>query len=466
MTIKTRMFRESDVRDVVPEQIDAAWARRFGEVLAKLAPSSAFGVGYDTRITSPELAEALRHGLSVGGAAVVDLGVCPTEIVAYAVATDRVSFGIMVTASHNPEPDNGFKLFPSKALALPLPALLATLKRKMSVTAKREGLRLPLPAAGVLNLIPEFVERVASLVELSPSEGIVALNGLNGTAALVAQPLAEHLDLSVRWCSSPEEGLPREGPDPMKPRLLEQMSSFTQEVGANLGVVWDGDCDRCVFFDESGRNIPSAYVMSMMTDYFLAGTQGQHIVHDSKLLLSIQRAISRHAASSSCVGTGSGNMRAAMQTTQAIYGGESSAHHYFGKMHGFDSGMLSWLTMLDLLSRSGKSLKEVTAGYRSEVAVLPEVSVHAQSIEQLILALEAYLSDQIIEIETQVGRAYHLAEGMRFSINPSTTEPVLRLNFESCGSPKELVRQADDIVQRVWQHEKLSHAGPPTLKIV
>lgn len=463
METTARMFRQSDIRGAVPDDIDAAWAYRLGKTLAKTISVTSFGVGFDTRATSPELAEALRLGLADQGGEVVDLGLCPTEVIAFAVASGQVAFGIMVTASHNPEPDNGFKLFPERQLEVALKPLLASLRQ--ALTSYSDGFlanRSQSPGRR-LDLIPQYVEYVANLVDLNWSNGAIALNGLNGTASLVAEPLAERLGLTVQWCPQLTAGLPPEGPDPVKPRLLGQTGQFTQALGAALGVAWDGDCDRCVFLDERGNGVPSPYTMAMMADYFLAGSTDQHVVHDSKLVLSIEKAIKRHQAASTRVGTGSGHMRAAMQRTDAIYGGESSAHHYFGKIQGFDSGMLSWLTMLDLLSKSDRPLSQLASDYRSEVVVLPEISVGVDAPDRFLEALDAHLSPDLVKADFEVGRAYYLQDGIRFSLNPSTTEPLMRLNFESTGSDEALLQRAESILGAVWPYQNNPELAKPAL---
>ena len=451
--IPSEIFRASDLRGRVPDQVNASLALALGSVLSKHFPEGPIGVGFDTRTSSEELADALIMGLSHQGRRVMALGLCPTEVVAFAVQRGLVSAGVMVTASHNPEPDNGFKLFggiqgqgDTRRL---LDRVRGDLKQQTLVpqgshspqSISRSKTVKPLP------LIDQYVEELAGLRGHAPSEQRLALNGLNGTARVVAEPLAERLGLNVTWLRQTTDALPAEGPDPLKRRLTGEMSRFVRSANAGLGVAWDGDCDRCIFFDGAGEVIANAHTMAMMIDHFLAGHQERIVVHDAKLVLSAERAIERQAGIGIKVATGSRSVREALLESGAVYGGESSAHHYVGEFGGIDSGMLAWLTMLDVISSS--SLADVAADYRAEVAVAPELSFKIQDVAGLIDVLERALKPD--EIDPQLGalRAFTDSESFRMSISPSTTEDLMRFNFESVEGAEALHQKTAEVLDLI-----------------
>jgi len=447
--IPSEIFRASDIRGRVPDQVNPSVARALGIVLSKHFPEGPIGIGFDTRASSEELADALSMGLCQQGRRVMNLGLCPTEVVAFAVQRGLVSAGVMVTASHNPEPDNGFKLFGGIECPGDTRRLLAWVRNDL------EQQTLAYPSQDIsgsktvkpLFLIDQYVEELVGLRDHAPSEQLLALNGLNGTARVVAEPLAERLGLNVTWLRQTTDTLPPEGPDPLKPRLAEEMSRFVRSSKAGLGVAWDGDCDRCIFFDGAGEVVANAHTMAMMIDHFLAGPQERKVVHDAKLVLSAERAIDRQAGIGIKVATGSSSVRETLLESGAVYGGESSAHHYFGRFGGIDSGMLAWLTMLDVISNS--SLADVAADYRAEVAVAPELSFKIQDVAGLVDSLERALKPD--EIDPQLGalRAFTDSESFRVSMSPSTTEDLMRFNFESVEGAEALLQKTAEVLDLI-----------------
>lgn len=471
--LDTAIFRACDIRGRVPDQIDVQVAFAVGRLLGGWYPHAKVGVGRDTRVSSAALADALMSGFMASGCETFDLGFCPTEIVAFGVGIERINLGVMVTASHNPEPDNGFKVFKAlgdqESIAHLLDRLRAALLQNRSGQA-----RFSPRAPKALSLIDEFVEHIVQPLDLKWTKGPLALNGLNGAASLVATPLAARLDLEVRWVTGVQAGLPEAGPDPLKPALAAQMSAFVRASRSDVGVAWDGDADRCVFFDEAGALVPNAYVMAMMADHFLKDAEPAGVVYDPKLVLSIQKAVARHRSHGVQVATGSAHMRAAMHQTGAVYGGESSAHHYFGRLGGIDSGMLAWIAMLQIIANSDQTLSECARSYRQEVAVLPELSLQVDNPQAMILDLDQALlkgqgclevlgAKETFGVETH--RAYRLASGARFSLNPSTTEAAMRFNFESDGDPQHLLEQSGEILQLLRRHTVSDQTSVPMLAL-
>ena len=453
--IPSEIFRVSDLRGRVPDQINPSFALALGATLSQHFPEGLIGVGFDTRASSEELADALRTGLGRKGRTVMDLGRCPTEIVAFAVQKGLVAAGVMVTASHNPEPDNGFKLFGGIQAKGSTRRLLDRVRsdlnqqnifssktRLSSEVASNEKVR-------ALPLIDQYVDELVGSRSYSVQDQLIALNGLNGTARLVAEPLAERLGLNVTWLHQTTDELPAEGPDPLKARLAGEMSRFVQSSNAGVGVAWDGDCDRCVFFDGAGEVIANAHTMAIMIDHFLAGRPDRKVVHDTKLVLSAERALERQSGIGIRVATGSSPMREALLDTGAVYGGESSAHHYFGQLGGIDSGMLAWLTMLDVISNLDTSLADVAARYRAEVAVGPELSFKVDDVTGLVDALEGILKPNEIDLEVGALRSFADSESFRMSMSPSTTEDLMRFNFESAQDAEVLHQKTAEVLNLI-----------------
>lgn len=447
MSSELAAFRLGDVRGVYPTDIDESFALGFAHAFAeRFDLAGTVAVGRDMRESSPTLQAALIEGLREAGLNVVDLGLCTTELGYFASTLGRFAATVVVTASHNPARYNGFKCVLRDGEAVSFQSGLNDVRDLMLQRFRRRR------AVGTLtaeDLHPEYVGFLEGQFDLTLLRArAIALNGLNGTAATLAGELATRFDLPVTWFRQEPGPIPSEGADPANPRLVAQMQSFMSGGNYDLGVAWDGDCDRCVFYDGDGKLVPTYYVVGLMAETFLRESPGAPIVFDTKLQWNTLEVIKRMGGVAVPSETGHAFMKRNMREHNAVYGGELSSHHYFGAFHGCDSGMFAWLKLIEVLSRSGQSLGELIGERRSRVCCTPEFSVALSDTEAGFAAIDAAYSPRARQVTGFDGPGYEMGS-WRFSLRRSKTEPLVRINFESMARPDELLEQARRLMRRL-----------------
>ena len=275
--------------------------------------------------------------------------------------------------------------------------------------------------------------------------GKIALNGLNGTASTLAADIAYQFELPTSWVRKEPGPFPKDGADPVNPRLQKQMFDFMQTEAFNLGVAWDGDCDRCVFFDGDGNYIPSYYMVGFLADHILSQTGPAPVVFDTKVCWNLQEVIERRNATPVPSKTGHAFMKENMKRSRAVYGGELSSHHYFGDFFCCDSGMYAWLKVVEMVSVSDVPMTELVAARRKQFKCSPEMSLKLTDSHLAIEALRSKYQSSAINVETDDGIAFDLGE-WRFSIRESKTEPCVRVNLETKSSEDALLTNGSELL--------------------
>jgi phosphomannomutase len=394
-------------------------------------------LGRDVRESSAALFDAVADGLRAQGADVLDLGLCGTEEVYFATAHLGADLGICVTASHNPMDYNGMKLVKSGAAPLTTEELAAikTVAEAGPADVSDEGGTIEDASA----TRAAYVERVLSFVEPGAMRPMnLLVNAGNGAAgptldAILEALVARGAPLTVeRMHHRPDGSFPNGIPNPLLPENQPQTAEAVRAHGADLGVAWDGDFDRCFLFDAKGTFVPGEYVVGLLAEAFLAQEPGATIVHDPRIVWNTQDIVAREGGTAVQARTGHAFVKAVMRETGAVYGGEMSAHHYFRDFMACDSGMIPMVLILDLLSRRNASLETLLAERRAAFPSSGEINYRVADVEAAIARVESALAPEAEARDDTDGLGLSFGD-WRFNLRGSNTEPLLRLNVEARG---------------------------------
>ncbi|MBT4493239.1 MAG: phosphomannomutase CpsG [Gammaproteobacteria bacterium] len=438
-------FRLGDIRGLYPEEINEDFVMAFAQAfVGQFGLTGRVATGRDMRDSSESLQAALNESLVSVGIEVVDMGLCPTELGYFASGLPGINAAIVVTASHNPARYNGLKCVLSGGEAITQINGLDDIRNRI-----QEGYRHPVSKGSIV--IEDLHGRYLEFLRLhfppeSLQAGQIALNGLNGTASTMAGIIASEFQLPVTWFREGPGPIPEQGADPTNPLLVAEMKMLMQGDSFSLGVAWDGDCDRCVCFDSRGDLIPTYYLLGLLMEHFLERRPGGTIVFDNKLCWNTMEVVQRCGGKPMVAATGHAFMKQKMRETDAIYGGELSAHHYFGEFFGCDSGMFAWLTVLKLLKESDTPIHELISARRQAICSTAEISVNLDDVDVAFATLDQVYGAQALETDRFDGLAYTMPGGWRFSVRRSKTEPVVRLNFESRGKPEDLLEAGEEVI--------------------
>jgi phosphomannomutase len=447
MTIKA--FKAYDIRGRVPDELNPDIAYRLGVAYAEEFSPKRVALGRDIRHSSLPLLQALAHGLVAKGVEVLDLGLGGTEEVYWAAQQPGVDGGIMVTASHNPMDYNGMKLVRAGAVPISGDSGLRALEAR--VEASSATAPAGAPPMTPTDFRPQYVQHLLSYVADAPLKPLkIVVNAGNGTAGLVIDALSPHLPFEfVRVHHQPDGDFPHGIPNPLLPEMRADTIKAVRETGAAFGVAWDGDFDRCFLFDEHGGFIEGYYIVGLLAEALLAKDPGAKIIHDPRLTwntIDVVKAAGGVAVQSK---TGHAFIKERMRLENAVYGGEMSAHHYFRDFAYCDNGHIPWLLVAALISRSGKSLSQLVADRMAAFPASGEINRKVPDVKAMIATIEAAYAPQAAVIDRTDGLSCEYAEGWRFNLRGSNTEPVLRLNVESRGDAALMQAKTDALLAMI-----------------
>jgi phosphomannomutase/phosphomannomutase/phosphoglucomutase len=431
-------FKAYDVRGRLGEELDEEIAGRVGRAFGQHLPARRVAVGRDARPSSPGLAGALIEGLRQAGTEVLDIGLAGAEEVYFAAFSQGLDGGLAVTGSHNPLTDNGIKFIGPGARPLnedDLAAIRVLAEGgRFNTASARGGLR---PA----DFKAEYVDHLLGYIEPHKMPALkILVNPGHGAAgpvlsllerALVKQGAPVEL---VKVGYEPDGTFPLGLPNPLLPENRGFTAEAVRRSGAGLGLAWDGDFDRCFFFDEQGGFIEGYYLVGLLAGAFLEKHPGAAIIHDPRLTWNTIDIVERAGGRPVVSRTGHAFMKAAMRAAGAVYGGEMSAHHYFAEFGFCDSGMAPWLLVLELMGRKGQSLSALVAERQAEFPCSGELNFRVADGQALLAAAEARYGRSALKAEHLDGLSLEMPE-WRFNLRASNTEPLIRLNLESRGRP-------------------------------
>jgi len=452
------IFKAYDIRGLYPEQIDGDLAERIGSAFAVVLSSLAgkpptelrVGLGHDMRLSAGELAARYAEGLVAAGADVLDIGEVATEILYYLVGSRGLDGGLMCTASHNPKTYTGAKLVREGALALSGDSGIAEVRRVVEAGRKESAQR---GVVTQLDVREEFQTAALAFIDadaVRAREGgrlKVVVDGGNGMAGPMVGPLLEGLGLELSetyW--TPDGNFPDHEPNPL---LEENRRSIVERVrshGADLGIAWDGDADRCFFIDEHGAFVPGDFLTALLARALLRRNPGSSVLYDVRASRAVADTVARAGGTAYVNRVGHAFFKARMREEGALFGGEVSGHYYFRDFYCADSGTLPALLVLELLAHEGRTMSELLAPYRDRYFISGEINSEVGDQEGRIEEIAARYGDARQSRLDGISIDY---DDWHFNVRASNTEPLLRLCLESLVSREDMERRRDEVLELI-----------------
>ncbi len=430
MKISIECFKAYDIRGKVPSELNEDVAYRVGRAFVEYLNAKTVVVGHDIRLTSESLTAALVDGLTDAGADVIHIGECGTEEVYFATFHLGVDGGICVTASHNPMDYNGMKLV--KKGSRPISGDDGLNEIKAIAEAGCFADVVDKGAVEHRDIRTDYIPHLLSYIDLKNLKPLkIVCNAGNGGAGAIVDALEASLPFEfIKVHHEPDGSFPNGIPNPLLPERRQATIDAVKEHNADFGIAWDGDFDRCFFFDETGEFIEGYYLVGLLAQAFLSKTPGAKIVHDPRLTWNTIAQVTEAGGVPVQSKTGHAFIKAVMREADAIYGGEMSAHHYFKRFAYCDNGNIPWLLVAELISVQGKTLSQMVA---DRVACFPcsgEINRTVNNPPAILSSIKEHYAKDVVTIETVDGLSMAF-EQWRFNVRMSSTEPVLRLNVES-----------------------------------
>jgi phosphomannomutase len=438
------VFKAYDVRGVHPTELDEDGAYAIGRAYVEQFEPRTVAVGRDMRLSAPAMAAATMDGAADGGADVLDLGLVGTEMVYYAVGEGGLDGGICVTASHNPPEYTGMKIVRRGALPVGGDSGLGDVRDRalagFGPVARRGEIR-------PLDVWPGFVDKVLSFVETDAIRPLkVVIDAANGMAGAMLPPVLERLPQidAVRCYFEPDGSFPNHEPNPLLAENREFIVRKTREEGADLGVAYDGDADRCFFVDDTGEFVPGDFATALLAGLMLEKAPGGRVIYDVRASWAVPRTIEAAGGTPLVNRVGHAFIKHRMREEDAVFAGEVSAHYYFREFCQADTGVVPFLLMLELISRRGGTLSEILAPFRARYFLTGEINTPVADVPQTLRELQDFYA-------ARGGRLNHLDgvsvdfDDWHFNVRPSNTEPLLRLNLEAL-SEQRMAEKRDEVL--------------------
>jgi len=450
--IQSRCFKAYDIRGQVPTDLDADIAYRIGRAMVVELRARNIVVGRDMRLESPALAQALMSGIQDGGADVIDIGLCGTEEVYFATSHYKADGGVMVTASHNPKGYNGMKLVQRESRPISGDTGLDAIRQRVDagnlgdIASQRGRIEAAPDKAAYIEHLLTYVKGA----QLRPLK-VLADPG-NGAVGPALEAIKDRLPFEwVIINAEPDGNFPNGVPNPLLPENRTITRDALIQHQCDIGLAWDGDFDRCFFFDEKGRFVEGYYLVGLLAEMLLKQHPGSKIIHDPRLTWNTIDQVNLAGGEPVLCKTGHAFIKERMRKEDAVYGGEMSAHHYFRDFAYCDSGMIPWLLVTALMSVSGKPFSELVNERMAAYPCSGEINYKVSDVKAVIGKILDHYSPVCSNIDKTDGISLEFAD-WRFNLRGSNTEPLLRLNVESR-------RDEQLVAAKVKEIEQLLNAG-------
>ena len=448
MTIKISSFKAYDIRGKLPHEINSEIAYRVGNATAEYLSAKKMVLGRDIRVSSDELSKSMALGLMDAGVDVIDIGECGTENVYYATGELKSCGGIMVTASHNPSDYNGFKIVGENAKPISSETGLQDIRRlaesdERLISEKKGNLEYR-------DLNQSYVKKIISFIDSDSLDKLkVVMNPGNGGAGVYAELISKNMPIEViKLNFDPDSSFPNGIPNPM---IKENRVSTSQAVidnEADVGIAWDGDFDRCFFFDEKGNFIEGYYLVGLFAKSFLNKNRNEKVIYDPRLTWNTIDVVKRYGGNAIQCQSGHSFIKESMRDNDAVYGGEMSAHHYFRDFYYCDSGMIPWLLILEMISIEKIPLSQLIQKYRDRYPVSGEINLKVNDTKKIIDSIKNYYLGDALGIDETDGIGMEFQK-WRFNLRASNTEPLIRLNVESYNNESLMNEKTRELVDRI-----------------
>jgi phosphomannomutase len=430
--LDSKVFKAYDVRGIYQEELDEDGARAIGRAYVEEFSPRRIAVGHDMRLSSPSMAASLIDGAAAAGADVLDIGLVGTEMLYFAVGEEGLDGGVMVTASHNPKEYTGMKIV--RAGALPVGGDSGLLDVRDRTLGTDPSGSVPTEDAGSVeayDIWPAYVERVLSFIDPAALRPLkVVIDAANGMAGTMLPPVLERLAIEVVTCYfEPDGSFPNHEPNPLLPENREFIVRKTLEEGADLGVAFDGDADRCFFVDDTGGFVPGDFATALFAQNVLEKEPGATVIYDVRASWAVPETIERAGGTALVNRVGHAFIKERMREVGAAFAGEVSGHYYFRDFSQADTGVVPFLVMLERISKGGRKLSELLQPFRERYFLTGELNTRVADVPRKLAELEERFGAE--------GTVSHLdglsveAADWHFNVRPSNTEPLLRLNLEA-----------------------------------
>jgi len=438
-------FKAYDIRGKVPGELNADLAYKIGRVYSNLINAKKVVVGFDIRKSSKEISEALIKGITDTGADVINIGLCGTEMIYFATPHFDADGGIMITASHNPPEYNGMKFVKRDSVPVGYDSGLniveqQILDNELGEVDDNKG------TVKNVNVMNDFIENLGQFYnpeKINPYK--VVVNGGNGCVGKALDAFENKLPVKmIKIFNEPDSDFPNGVPNPLLPENRKPTIEAVTQNEADLGVAWDGDYDRCFFFDEDGNFIEGYYIVGLLAKSILKNNPGENIVHDPRLIWNTLDVVEKANGKTVVSKSGHAYIKEKMREVNAVYGGEMSAHHYFRDNSYSDSGMIPFLLVLQLMSEENKKLSELVNEMIESYPCSGEINSTIDKPAEKIKEIEEKYSDGKIDKLDGLSVEYN---DWRFNLRMSNTEPILRLNVESRGNMKLMKKKTKELLK-------------------
>ena len=453
---KITCFKAYDLRGRVPDELNEEVAYRVGRAFAQFLSKESVGaktvaIGHDIRLTSESISKAVANGIMDAGADVYDIGLCGTEEIYFTTFDKKYDGGIAITASHNPKDYNGMKFVREGSRPISgdtgLHDIQALAESERFNSAKKGRYHQ-------LDNTAAYIKHLLGYTDVSKLKPLkVVTHAGNGGAGRVIDLLEKHLPFQFIKVQHEADGnFPNGVPNPLEEHNRAPSIEAIKKHKADLGIAWDGDFDRCFFFDENANFIEGYYVVGLLSEAFLKKNPGAKVVHDPRLTWNTIDIAKRFGGIAIESKTGHAFIKERMRKEDAVYGGEMSAHHYFKDFAYCDSGMIPWLLVCELISVSGKTLSELV---NERVAAYPcsgEINHKVAAPKALLALAEKKYANEALMVSHTDGLSMEFQD-WRFNLRMSNTEPVVRLNVESRANPGLMEQKRDELLSLILANQ-------------
>ena len=444
---KISAFKAYDIRGKVPEELNEDLACKIGQAYTKLIKCKLIVVGHDVRKSSVMLSDALSRGLNASGVNVIDIGLCGTEMIYFATPFFDADGGIMITASHNPSEYNGMKFVKRNSVPFRYESGLEEIERlilKNEFDAGSES-KGSIIQKDIMNNFIEHLDKFYSSDKIKPFR--VVVNGGNGCVGLALDAIESKLPVKlIKVFTNPDSDFPHGVPNPLLPENRQATIDAVKQNKADVGVAWDGDYDRCFFFDENGNFVEGYYIVGILAKSILKEHPGSNIIHDPRLIWNTIKVVNENGGNAIQSISGHTYIKAKMRETDAVYGGEMSAHHYFRENSYSDSGMIPFLLVLQLMSEENKTLSQLVGEMVNEFPCSGEINSEIQNPAKKIDEIDKLYADGKKDYSDGLSIEY---DKWRFNVRMSNTEPIIRLNVETKQDVKLLQEKTNELLNLI-----------------
>ena len=443
MTIDPSVFKAYDVRGVYPGELDEEGAERVGAAFIAVTGASRVAVGHDVRLSSPSIAQAFTAGAIAAGADVVELGLCATEMLYFAVADGGFDAGAVITASHNPPQYTGAKMVTAGAVPLAGDTGISEVGR--IAVAGPPHAATPGTRSTEEGLLERFVSKCLTFVDPDAIRGLrVVLDAANGMSGLYLPPVLERLDIdAVPFFLDLDGRFPNHEPNPLLPENREFIMAKVREENADLGIAFDGDADRCFFIDDTGEFVAGDFLTALLARHLLARTGPATVVYDLRASWAVRDTVAAAGGTADMHRVGHAFIKRRMREIDAVFAGEVSGHYYFKDFSFADSGLIPALLVMEMVATTGRPLSQMIAEFRERYHISGEINSTVADAPAAIQRIrERYADGRQTEID---GLSVEY-DDWHFNVRSSNTEPLLRLNLESLVSEADMERRRDEVL--------------------